>query len=176
MATDHTIEEPRDQGIDREKLKAILVFMVPGLTLFAIFSVGPMIYSGFGSFFAWDAFDLDHFVGLDTWVSTFQNDAIINWDNLAKLQYPMGALPQNLIWMIIHVPLSTLLGLGLALLFADLRGRRILRSMVFLAFTTPTVVIGLVLLFVYDPQAGVFNGFLRGVGLEGQVRNWLQSP
>ncbi|AGN00073.1 permease component of ABC-type sugar transporter [Salinarchaeum sp. Harcht-Bsk1] len=175
-SAEHSFEDRREQTVDWEKLKAIVVFMVPGLTLFAIFSVGPMVYSAFGSFYAWDAFDLQHFVGLETWVETFQNDAIINWDNLTSLEYPMGALPQNLIWMVVHVPLSTFLGLGLALLFADLRGRRILRSMVFLAFTTPTVVIGLVLLFVYDPQAGIFNAFLSSVGLEGQVRNWLQEP
>jgi len=176
MSVAHEIEDRLDRDVDWEKLKAIVVFMVPGLTLFAIFSVGPMAYSVTGSFFAWDAFDMQHFVGLDTWVATFQDDSIVNWENMKNLQYPMGALPQNLIWMLVHVPLSTLLGLGLALLFADLRGRRILRSMVFLAFTTPTVVIGLVLLFVYDPQAGVFNELLRTVGLEGQVRDWLSEP
>ncbi|MGB9964316.1 carbohydrate ABC transporter permease [Halobacterium sp. CBA1126] len=162
--------------VDWEKTKAILIFMAPGLTLFGIFSVGPMVYSAWGSFYVWDAFTVQQFVGLDQWVATFTDDAIINWSNLASFTYPMGALPQNLIWMVIHVPLSTVLGLGLALLFADLRGRRILRSMVFLGFTTPTVVIGLVLLFVYDPQAGVFNEILRTIGLEGQVRNWLQEP
>ncbi|GAB3682923.1 sugar ABC transporter permease [Salinarchaeum chitinilyticum] len=176
MSTDHSLEDAPDAGVDWQKVKAIVVFMVPGLTLFAIFSVGPMVYSVGGSFFAWDAFDAQKLIYFDTWVETFQDDAIINWENIKDLEYPMGALPQNLIWMMLHVPLSTLLGLGLALLFADLRGRRILRSMVFLAFTTPTVVIGLVLLFVYDPQAGVFNELLRTVGLEGQVRNWLQEP
>jgi len=37
-------------------------------------------------------------------------------------------------------------------------------------------VIGLVLLFVYDPRAGLFNELLRVLGWEGQVRNWLQEP
>ncbi|WP_430505749.1 carbohydrate ABC transporter permease [Haloparvum sp. PAK95] len=171
-----SIEHALDRDVDWEKLKAILVFMVPGLTLFTIFSVGPMAYSAVGSFFAWDGFTMQGFVGLETWITTLQSDAVINWSNVRSLEYPMGALPQNLIWMAIHVPLSTLLGLGLALLFADLRGRRILRSMVFLAFTTPTVVIGLVLLFVYDPQAGIFNELLRVIGLDGQVRNWIKEP
>lgn len=165
-----------DGDVDWAKFRAILVFMVPGLTLFALFSVGPMVYSAVGSFYVWDGFTAQHFAGIETWISTLQDDAIINWSNLLSLTYPMGALPQNLIWMVIHVPLSTFLGLGLALLFSDLRGRRILRSMVFLAFTTPTVVIGLVLLFVYDPQAGIFNEFLRQVSLDGLVRNWVQQP
>ncbi|GAB7009630.1 carbohydrate ABC transporter permease [Halorubrum trueperi] len=176
MSIEHALEDRLGRDVNWEKLKAILVFMVPGLTLFAIFSIGPMVYSAVGSFFAWDGFTMQEFVGLKTWVATLQDDAVINWSNVRSLQYPMGALPQNLIWMLIHVPLSTFLGLGLALLFADLRGRRILRSLVFLSFTTPTVVIGLVLLFVYDPQAGVFNELLRVIGLDGQVRNWLQEP
>lgn len=163
-------------SVDLEKTKAILVFLLPGLTLFAIFSVGPMAYSVVGSFFAWDAFDIGPFVGLDNWVRTLSDPLIVNYPNLTTLTLPMGALPQNLLWMVIHVPVSTLTGLGLALLFADLRGRRILRSMVFLGFTTPTVVIGLVLLFVYDPQAGIFNELLRVLGQENLVRNWLQEP
>ena len=163
-------------AVDWAKVKALIVFIVPGMSLFAIFSVGPMAYSVVGSFFAWDGFDVEGFVGLANWTDTLTDPLIVNVGNLLSLTYPMGALPQNLLWMVIHVPASTLLGLGLALLFADLRGRRVFRSLVFIGFTTPTVVIGLVLLFVYDPNAGLFNAALRAVGLEAWVRNWLQEP
>lgn len=162
--------------VDREKAAALAVFLVPGLTLFVLFSVGPMVYSVAGSFFAWDGFDIEHFVGLDNWVETLTDPLIINYDNLQSFTYPMGALPQNLVWMVIHVPVSTLLGLGLALLFAGLRGRRVLRSLVFVGFTTPTVVIGLILLFIYDPNAGLFNAALGALGHEEWVRDWLQDP
>lgn len=161
--------------VDWDKVRALLIFLVPGLTLFGVFSVWPMAYSVVGSFFAWDGFDVGPFVGLDNWVTTLTDPLIVNWGNVTSLTFPMGALPQNLLWMVIHVPLSTLLGFGLALLFADLRGRRILRSMVFLGFTTPTIIIGLVLLFVYDPDAGVFNELLRVLGQEQLVSNWVQE-
>lgn len=163
-------------AVDWRKTKAILIFLLPGLTLFGIFSVGPMAYSVVGSFFAWDAFDIGPFVGFQNWVNTLSDPLIVNYENLPTFTLPMGALPQNLLWMVIHVPVSTVLGLGLALLFTDLAGRRTLRSMVFLGFTTPTVVIGLVLLFVYDPDAGIFNELLRVLGREDLVRNWLQEP
>ncbi|WP_049922391.1 carbohydrate ABC transporter permease [Halopiger djelfimassiliensis] len=165
-----------DPNVDREKAVALAVFLVPGLTLFGIFSVGPIVYSTVGSFFSWQGFEMGRFVGLSNWVETLRDPLIINWENLRRYRFPMGALTQNLLWMVIHVPASTLLGLGLALLFADLRGRRILRSMVFLGFTTPTIVIGLVLLFIYDPEAGVFNGLLRILGQDQLVRNWVQEP
>jgi multiple sugar transport system permease protein len=162
--------------VDWEKVRALVIFLVPGLTLFGVFSVGPMAYSVVGSFFSWDGFDVGQFVGFQNWVTTLTDPLIVNWGNLASFTFPMGALPQNLLWMVIHVPASTFLGLGLALLFADLRGRRILRSMVFLGFTTPTVVIGLVLLFIYDPDAGIFNELLRVVGQGDMVQNWVQEP
>ncbi|RQG94364.1 carbohydrate ABC transporter permease [Natrarchaeobius chitinivorans] len=172
------LEADRDtaSGIDREKAVAIVIFLVPGLTLFGIFSVGPIVYSAVGSFFSWDGFSMESFVGLDNWIRTFADPLIIHWDNIARWRFPMGALTQNLLWVVLHVPISTLLGLGMAVLFADLKGRRILRSMVFLGFTTPTIIIGLVLMFIYDPQAGIFNELLRVIGLEGSVRNWTQSP
>jgi multiple sugar transport system permease protein len=162
--------------LDWEKAKALLVFMLPGLTLFVAFSVGPMLYSVAGSFFSWDGFDVVEFVGFANWVDTLTDPLLVNVPNLLSFNFPMGALPQNLLWMVIHVPVSTVLGLALALLLADLRGRRVLRTMVFLGFTTPTVVIGLVLLFVYDPRAGLFNEFLRLIGQEELVRNWVQEP
>ncbi|TYT63872.1 carbohydrate ABC transporter permease [Natrialba swarupiae] len=162
--------------VDRRKATAIVVFLVPGLTLFGIFSVGPIVYSAVGSFFSWDGFTIESFTGLDNWIRTFADPLIVNWDNILRWRFPMGALTQNLLWVVLHVPISTLLGLGMALLFVDLKGRRILRSMVFLGFTTPTIIIGLVLMFIYDPQAGIFNELLRVIGLGGQVRNWTQSP
>ncbi|MWV41654.1 sugar ABC transporter permease [Natrialba sp. INN-245] len=162
--------------VDRRKATAIVVFLVPGLTLFGIFSVGPIVYSAVGSFFSWDGFSMESFTGLDNWIRTFADPLIVNWDNILRWRFPMGALTQNLLWVVLHVPISTLLGLGMALLFVDLKGRRILRSMVFLGFTTPTIIIGLVLMFIYDPQAGIFNELLRVIGLGGQVRNWTQSP
>ena len=164
------------EEIDWNKSQAILIFMVPGLTLFAIFSVGPMAYSVVGSFFAWDVFELDHFVGLDNWIRTVQDPLIIRFDNMLQFRFPMGALPQNLLGMVIHVPASTLIGLGIALLLYDLTGRGILTSMVFVGFTTPTIVIGLVLLFIYDPQAGIFNALLQWIGQEHWVRDWVRSP
>ncbi len=166
----------READVDWAKVKAILIFMVPGLTLFGLFSVGPMVYSAVGSFFAWDTFDVQQFVGLDNWVRTFQDPRILDVGNMLDWRFPMGALVQNILWVFIHVPASTFLGLGLALLFVDLKGRRILRSMVFLGFTTPTIVIGLVLLFVYDPQAGIVNELFRVLGQEQWVRDWLRSP
>ena len=170
------VRESVDRRVNAEKLVAILVFMLPGMALFAIFSVGPMAYSVAGSFFSWDGFDVVRFVGFENWGRTLDDPLLINWENLATFTYPMGALPHNILWMVIHVPASTFIGLGLALLFADLRGRRYLRSMVFLGFTTPTIVIGLVLLFVYDPQAGIFNELLRVIGQEAWVKNWTQEP
>jgi len=175
---DRASERNRDRslGTDREQAVALLVFLLPGLTLFALFSIGPLLYSTAGSFFAWDRFDVEQFVGLANWAKTLQDPLIIHWENLWRFRFPMGALVHNLLWMGLHVPASTLLGLGLALLFSDLRGRRLFRSMVFLGFTTPTIVIGLVLLFVYDPEAGIVNELLRVLGQDDLVRNWLREP
>lgn len=166
-------EETLEPG--REKLRALLVFLVPGLTLFVVFSVGPLAYSVVGSFLEWEAFTPVGFAGLSIWVETLTDPLILHVQNLLRFRFPMGALPQNVLWMVIHVPASTSIGLGLALLFADLRGRRVLRSLVFVGFTTPGVVVGLVLLFMYDPRAGIVNAFFRGVGLDWLAQNWLAN-
>lgn len=161
--------------MDRDELKFLLALMLPGLILFMIFAVYPIAQSVFGSFFHWEKWNMGGFAGLDIWKKTLGDPLILNVENLFDFEFPMGALPQNLIWMAIHVPASMFLGLGLALLLSDLKGGNTLRSIIFVGFTTPTVVIGLILLFMYDPEAGVINAVLGSIGLQGLVQNWLYN-
>ncbi len=160
--------------VDRRKATAIVVFLVPGLTLFGIFSVGPIVYSAVGSFFSWDGFTIESFTGLDNWIRTFadphrqlgQHSALAVPDGRAHAEPPL---------VVLHVPISTLLGLGMALLFVDLKGRRILRSMVFSDSRRRRSSSGSSSCSSTTP-GGIFNELLRVIGLGGQVRNWTQSP
>lgn len=158
-----------------DKTKLIICLMAPGLSIFVVFAVYPIFHAVFGSFFHWETWNMKGFAGFDIWREVLGDPLVLDMGNLFKLKLPMGALPQNMIWMFVHVPISMALGLGLALLFSDLKGGSIFRTLVFLGFTTPPMVVGMILMFIYDPQAGIFNAFLAFIGLGQFVQNWLTN-
>lgn len=154
----------------------ILALILPGLAIFLIFAFYPVTDAIIGSLFEWQRFSRVGFAGFENYISVVNSYRFINISNLLSFKFPMGAFPQNLIWMIIHVPFSLFLGLGLALLLRDLKGAKIVRSIVFIGMVTPLVVVGIVFLFLYDPQAGIFNAFLRAMGGGRYVQDWLSNP
>jgi multiple sugar transport system permease protein len=84
----------------------------------------------------------------------------------------MGSLAHNFLWIVIHLPLTILLGLFLAVLLRDVKGGTIIKSIVFLGVVVPMVVGGVLFRYVYDKDAGVVNAFIRLIGLGGYARDW----
>ncbi|KXA98547.1 ABC transporter permease [candidate division MSBL1 archaeon SCGC-AAA259J03] len=159
--------------MDREEMKLTLSLMVPGLTIFIIFAVFPILHSSIGSFFNWERWEMAEFAGLDLWIETLTDNSVINPSGVLNFEFPMGVLPHNLLWMVVHVPISVFLGLGLALLLTDVKGGNVFRTIIFTTFTITPMVIGMVLRFSLHQEAGFFNAILRVIGLGQFTQNWL---
>ena len=77
--------------------------------------------------------------------------------------------------------ITTVIKVGLGLVFALLlnrafKGRDFFRAIIFLPCTIGALVIGYVFTFILQPDTGVLNEFLRGIGLGGLALNWLGDP
>jgi len=69
------------------------------------------------------------------------------------------------------------LGLFEALLvWSGVRGSIMFRTIYFLPFVLPLVVVGIVWQWIYHPLYGMVNTILDGVGLESMSRGWLADP
>lgn len=80
-----------------------------------------------------------------------------------------GAAIRSLQFLVLYVPLTVLLGLGLALLLNQpLRGMGIYRTCMFVPFVASAAATGIVFRYVLDPQYGVINNTLAWVGLARQ--------
>lgn len=101
---------------------------------------------------------------------------LINIPNILQGVFPMGALVQNIIWIVIHLPLTILLGLFFAVLLRDVKGGTIIKSIVFLGVIVPMVVGGVLFRFIFDKDAGIVNAVLRLIGLGGFARDWTAFP
>lgn len=149
----------------RRNLLAGLAFIAPALVLFALFVAYPVVDTIRLSLYDWDGVSPDKlFVGLGNFRELLESD----------LYFPR-AVWNTLVWTGVTVPVQTLVGLSLALVLdRQLRRRVWYRSVFFLPGVMSALVVSFAWGWIYNPEIGVVNGFLRAVGLPGQ--QWLAEP
>ena len=156
----------------RKSLKTILhqlAFFLPALILMIIFLLYPVLNTLLMSFVSED----HQFVFLDNYKKVLSSKDVINQKGFTQ-GFPMGALPHNFLWILIHLPLTTFLGLVLAVLFKDLKYNYIFKSSIFLGMVTPMVIGGVILRFIYEKEVGIINAILELLGF--QAFTWTAYP
>ena len=146
----------------RSKKLNIILFMLPALLLFVGVLIAPIAMSGYYSFFDWNGFGEKVFIGFDNYKELFTSDAIGF----------MKALGNSMLLAALSVFLQLPLSLWLALkLGRGIRGERAFLSIFFMPVLISTVVIGQLWLKIYNPDYGILNVILRGLHLEGPLKN-----
>lgn len=146
--------------------------ILPALALYAVFVISPYAQAFYLSLTDWTGVSGDvDFVGLD------------NFRRLGSDPLFLAALRNNGV-MLVVVPLVTIvLGLLLAALvtFGGRRGGTIggatfYKTAYFFPQLLSLPIIAVLWQFVYHPNDGLLNGFLRGVGLDPLAHTWLGDP
>ncbi len=105
------------------------------------------------------------FIGLDNYIA-IGNDPVF-WSSLGR----------TAIWIGLTVPLQLLLGLVTALLLnQNFRWRGLARSLILIPWALPSVVIGLMWAWIYNPQVGLLNDLMLRLGLLQTAMPWLANP
>jgi multiple sugar transport system permease protein len=129
------------------------LFLAPGLFLFTVYVLGPIVESMGLSLYKWDGLGTARWVGFANYVRLASDPAFLI------------ALRNNLIWLFGYL-LSVPIGLALALLLNQtMAGLRLMKSAFFFPFVISQVVIGLVFTLFYDPTSGLFVHLLHALGL-----------
>lgn len=148
------------------KYKLIIPFLAPSLLLYVVFVLYPYVQAFWISLHQWRGVSANKkYVGLD------------NYDKLIHDQYFRNALGHN-VEMLIVLPIFII---GLAMLFATLfvqggrgvRGSNFYRVVFFFPQVMSVVIVGILWQYIYNPNSGLINGFLRAVGLNSLTRSWL---
>lgn len=146
----------------RHYLHAYL-FIAPVLVAFGLFRVWPALQTLYFS-----AFKVELLRGRLTFIG-LQNFADLFTDEIFR-----QAAVNTVIYAAVIVPVSAALGLGLAVLFNEpFRGRELLKALYFAPMVTSTVAAAMVWWWLYNPQFGLFNVFLRLLHLP--TSSWLLS-
>lgn len=139
------------------------LFLAPAAVFIGYAIVVPAVWNLILSFQKWDGFNEAKWVGLRNYVKCFTN---------ATMRSAMG---NSLFFALFMTVFSVLIGLVSALLIFRLGKREgaAYRLFIFMPSMLPTAIIGLLFTFLYNPEMGLVNQFLRLIGLNGWTRAWL---
>lgn len=145
----------------RESFTAYL-YLLPATLILLAFHFLPIFYAFFISLNKWGILQ-ERFVGLQNYVNLLRDSDF--WQSLSVT-----------IWFVVGtVPIGLALSLIVAvLLFQNIKGRGIFRTLFFLPNITSVVAAGVVWAWIFNVQYGVFNYFLERIGIERL--QWLQEP
>lgn len=151
-------------GYDQSTAYALVL---PVFIVLCLVAVYPIFYSLYLSLFELNLArpHRTRFVGLGNYLRILENPQF--WI----------AVQRTLLYTVIVVACTTLLGLAVALLLNEVfRGRRFLAAMLLVPWATPSVVNGLMWKWIYEPTYGSLNGLLKQFGIIDKYQIWLADP
>ena len=142
-----------------EPRRVAYVYLLPGLTLFAVFVLWPLLRAGWISLFEWDGVTVGTWVGLDNY------EAVITEPALRRAFLHSGVL------LVFYAALPVAIGLLLAAAASRSRIYALapLRTILFLPQVIALVVVAVTWRLIYQPTGwlGDFDLALPAVGLIG---------
>jgi raffinose/stachyose/melibiose transport system permease protein len=143
--------------------KTILAFLLPGLLLYLGIVILPIIDTTYLSFFKWDILSDKKFIGFQNYNQLFSQDDVFR-----------TALKNTFLLMLLSLVIQIPLAIGLALaLSRKIPGKRYFKTVFFLPNILSSVAVGLLWTFIYNPDFGIVNKILNGIGLPSLARLWL---
>lgn len=153
------------------KYRIIIPFLVPALLLYTVFVLYP--------------YGRAVYISMTSWRGTSANMPWVGLDNYRDLLDEtrfMEALTRNG-QLLVFLPLFTIaIALTFAALFTQggqskgVAGSSFYRIVFFFPQVISAVIVGMLFSYVYSPNTGLLNGFLRNVGLDSLTRAWLGDP
>jgi len=150
----------------RERM-VIVLFLLPALVLFMSFIAYPVFNTIVLSFQSWRGIygAPRDFVGIANYVRVLQSENFWN------------ALLNSVYFMIGGFGVLLPLSFGLALLItSNMRGKKFMKTAYFMPVMLSTTAVALMWVYILNPSFGIFNEFLRAVGLEVLAKDWLSTP
>lgn len=130
------------------------LMLAPSVITLLTLTIYPFVYSLYISFFQFSGGRPDEFIGLGNYTRLLSDGQF--WISLRTV----------VLFVVISVALELILGMALALFFTShLVLRNLWRTLVIVPMMLTPVIIGVIWRLMYEPNFGVANFFLRGIGL-----------
>jgi raffinose/stachyose/melibiose transport system permease protein len=140
------------------------LYLAPGLAIYMLFVLYPIVETVRTGFFRWDGFSQNRqFVGLQNFITLLSDGQFLL------------ALSHNFIFIFFYSVLPIIIGLFLTSLMSrrHLPGLTFFRAGLFLPQVISMVVVGVVWRWIFNPAFGPLNKFLKAAGLAFMAKSWL---
>jgi multiple sugar transport system permease protein len=139
------------------------MFLFPAIIWILLFTIFPLVYALYTSFFSFRYGRINQFVGLQNFGRLF-TDQNLHHD-----------LFVTIVFVVSTVTIEMVVGFSLALLLnREIPGKNVLRALVILPLFATPVAMGYLGITIFLETNGPINTFLRTLGLEGVP--WLSHP
>jgi len=144
----------------RRRLELALL-LGPALVLFVTFVLAPIVVAAYYSLHSWNGFGPLQWAGLANYRQALSDSVF------------QHAVLHNLIFVVLTLVVQMPVSIGLALLLnRRIRGRGLLRLVVFAPYVLSEAITAVIWLLMLQP-GGFVDGMLKAVGLGGLVHQWL---
>lgn len=153
------------KSMENRKIRTAYLFIAPTILFFIITFILPAIYAIFLSLSNWTISGKSEFVGLAHYIDVLQDKMF--WK----------ALKNTLGLTLMSVPITMTLALMVALIFkaaSTFPLHNLFRAIYFLPFITSAVAVAFVWSWIYEPEIGLLNAFLKFFGIGKQL--WISGP
>jgi multiple sugar transport system permease protein len=149
--------------IKRSELGPYLT-IAPGIIFLALMAIYPFLFLLKISFQNYSPINLENeFIGFQNYMNLFSDHNFWN------------AIKVTLIYVISAVSIEFIIGIGLAIILnKQLKGKRIIQTLVLLPIIMAPTVVGLMFRFMFNERYGVINYFVEMLGFERNA--WLSDP
>ena len=143
-------------------LATIVLFLLPGLALYLLFVIVPILQAANYSLYKWNGLTpLTEFIGLQNYVTALGNKTF------------QTAVSNNVLVIVLSLAIQIPFSLWLAVLLnRRFRGRAFFRLLFFLPYVLSEAIAGVVFSLMLRPGSFVDSG-LEAVGLGALVQDWL---
>lgn len=145
--------------------QAILIwcFLAPSLLIFLLYRILPLAWNVILSFQAWSPLRPAVWIGFDNYDEMLTDEVF--WQSLWNTLYIIGS-----------APIGIAIALALALLVnADIRGRDVYRTAIFLSYPLMTVAVAIIWRWMFDERVGLINYVARSLHLVDSPIQFLNS-
>jgi ABC-type sugar transport system permease subunit len=162
-----TIQRYRYNPTLEDKL-SLAVFLSPTMIFVLIFIAFPVIFSGYLSLteYNYAKDEAPVFIGLKGYFDMIVKDGFFHTALLNQMKFAVA-----------YFVTTFLVSLVLAILVNELRlGTQIFQVIFYMPMIVPMSLVGITFAWILQPDMGIFNHFLRSIGMKSLAINWYGEP
>jgi multiple sugar transport system permease protein len=147
-------------------------FLLPGVILMAVFIIYPSVATLVQSFLNAEG----EWVGLANFAELLGHYDTLDLSRFPSKSPPWGSLIHNGLWILVHLPITVMLGIVFAVILNGIKGGPAIRGIIFLGMVIPMIIGGVIIRFLFDENSGIVPLLMRTIGLDALDLTWTAYP